>query len=218
MQGNLEYIPKLSHKEIEENHKHFSQRVSVYKSMGLDFVSSREFILQKSQPLTGSILEIGSGTGYTTLVLARAGYKFVSIDKDKESLKIAALNLAYDKLLSNVRFYIMDAKSMSFPEASFRNIVCVNLFHHIYGVNKLLVEIDRLLGASGKAVLADFNKQGMAIVNSVHRQEGRVHEDSDVQKDSVYDYFERLGYEVQDYQHKHHWLLIAKRINKKLKG
>jgi predicted O-methyltransferase YrrM len=131
MQTYVEYIPKLSSEEIEQNHKHFSERVSLYQKKGLDFVKSREFILKKAHPLQGSILEIGTGTGYTTLALAKAGYKFTSIDKDKATLKIASLNIAYADVLSNVKLYVMDGKSVDFENGSFRNVICVNLFHHI---------------------------------------------------------------------------------------
>jgi ubiquinone/menaquinone biosynthesis C-methylase UbiE len=164
--------------------------------------------------LEGNILEIGAGTGYTTLALAKAGYKFISIDKDRESLKIAALNLAYENLLSNVKFYIMDGREMTFENGSFKSVVCVNLFHHVNknNVNKILSEIDRVLCVNGKIILADFNKKGMEIVNTVHKQENRVHENSGITKDNIYSYFQKLGYEIKDYEEKCHWLLIAKKI------
>ena len=211
----MQYIPKLSAKEIEENHKCFNERLSLYRKKELDFVENRKFILKKAGPLQGRILEIGAGTGYITLALAKAGYKFISIDKDKEALKTAALNLAYEKVLSNVEFHIMDGKSMDFGNESFENIVCVNLFHHINKINKMLSEIDRVLCANGKVVLADFNKKGMEIVNAVHKQEGRVHENSNVTKDSIYSYFRGLGYELKNCGDECHWVLIGKKSIKK---
>jgi len=207
----MQYIPKPTNKEIKENHKHFSERISLYKQRGLDFLKSREFILEQAKTLQGSILEIGSGTGYTTLSLAKAGYKFTSIDKDKESLKTTALNLAYENLLSNVKFYVMDGKSLSFANNSFRNVVIVSLFHHINGVGKMFSEADRVFCTNGKLILADFNERGIAIVNSVHKEEGRTHEDSGVSKDYVYSYFHRLGYEIKSYEDRCHWLLIGEK-------
>ena len=81
----MRYTPRLGRKKIEENHRYFSERVLLYKKKGLDLVKSREFILRKAQPLPGSILELGTGAGHTTVALAKAGYDFVSIDKDKEA-------------------------------------------------------------------------------------------------------------------------------------
>jgi len=211
----MQYIPRLTRKQIEENHKHFSERALVYKKKGLNYIKTREFILREARPLQGNILEIGSGTGYTTLALAKAGYKFISVDKDKDALKTAALNLAYKKMLSNVKFYIMDAKSLSFKDGSFENVVCVNLFHHINKINKMLLEINRILSANGKTILADFNKKGMEIVNTVHKQEGRLHENSGITRDIVYFYFRKLGYEIKSFEDKCHWLLIAKKLIQK---
>ena len=207
----MQYIPKLNRKEIEENHQRFSERVSLYKKRGLDFLRSQEFILERDHSLQGSILEIGSGTGYTTLSLAKAGYKFTSIDKDKETLKIAALNLAYENALSRVKFYVMDGKSMDFGNGSFKNIVCVNLFHHINKVKKMLSEIDRVLCTNGKLILADFNRRGMEIVDFVHKAEGRVHEDFGVEENYIHSYLHRLGYEISHFEDKCHWILVAKK-------
>ena len=49
----MRYIPRLSAKEIEENHKHFTKRLSIYKKKGLDFIERRRFMLKKAdmQPL-----------------------------------------------------------------------------------------------------------------------------------------------------------------------
>ena len=207
----MQYFPKLTDKEIEENHKHFSERVSLYKKRDLDFLGSREFILEKAEGLKGSILEIGSGTGYTALCLAKAGYTFISIDKDKEALKTTALNLAYENVLSSVKFYVMDGKAPVFADNSFRNVVIVNLFHHINGVDKMLSEVDRVLATNGKLILADFNERGMKIVNSVHKEEGRMHIDCGVSKDYIYSYFHSLGYVIRSYEDRCHWILIAEK-------
>ena len=207
----MRYIPKLSAQEIEENHKHFSERVSLYKKKGLDSAESRKFILEKVRPLEGSILEIGTGTGYTTLVLAKAGYTFVSIDKDRETLKTAALNLAYEKLLSHVKFYVMNGKSLAFENGSFKNIVVVDLFHHIDEIDKVLSEIDRVLCADGKVVIADFNRKGMDIVGTVHKEEGRIHEDCSTEMDYIRSYFRGLGYDIKNFDDRCHWILIGRK-------
>lgn len=206
-----QYIPKLTLKEIEENHKRFDERISLYKKRGLDFLKTRESILKKAQFLPGNILEIGTGTGHTTLALAKAGYEFISIDKDREALKTAALNLAYENVLSKVKFYVMDGESLDFANSSFNNIVIVNLFHHLDNANEVLSETDRVLSTSGRLILADFNERGMKIVGSVHKSEGHIHKNSGVSKDYVYFYLRDLGYKIENYEDKHHWILISKK-------
>ena len=205
------YIPNLTDEEIKENHKHFIERINLYKKLSLDFVESRKSIFKKVGPLKGKILEIGSGSGYTALSLAKSGYKFISIDNDKEALKKAAANLIHEKLLSNVEFYVMDARKLSFDSMSFQNVIAINLFHHIEEIDKILSEIDRVLYLNGRIVMVDFSKKGMEIINGMHKKEGHMHEDSGVTKDHVSSYYKRLGYRVEDNDDLYHWVLIAEK-------
>ena len=207
----MRYIPKVTHESVEENHRHFIERVSIFKKRGLDFSRRLRFVLKKAEPLRGSILEIGTGTGHTMLALAKAGYKFTSIDKDKDVLRIAALNLAYAKLLPLVEFHAMNGKELKFKNNSFNNIIAVSVFHHINSVEKMLIEIDRVLNKNGKIIFADFNSNGMAIVNSVHKHEGRVHECTDATKEKIFSYFHGLGYDMDHYNSKSHWVIIGKK-------
>jgi ubiquinone/menaquinone biosynthesis C-methylase UbiE len=205
----MEFTPDISEEKIKNIYENFKGRILVYKKKGLDLIRSREFMLNKAEPLQEDILEIGAGSGYTTVALARAGYKFISIDKDKEALERTALKLAYENILANVRFYLMDGNSLEFRDASFGSIFVVNLFHHLNDADRMLSEIVRVLYNGGKAVLADFNKRGMEIVNLVHRQEGRIHQDSGIGRDLVYSYFKHLGFGIESYYEECHWLLIV---------
>ncbi len=207
----MQYIPELDKREIEDNHKHFNERISLYKSKGLDFIKSREFILEKAGSLSGSVLEIGAGTGYTTLFLAREGRDLTAIDADREALKKTALNLAYEDLRLKVKLYVMNAKVLAFDNSSFKNIICLNMLHHIDNADKIFLEMDRILCPDGKIILADFNKKGMGLVNSVHQQESRTHEDSGIGQDISHNYFYGLGYKVKSYEEEYHWVLIAEK-------
>ena len=80
---------------------------------------------------------------------------------------------------------------------------------------KMFVEIDRVLCANGKIVLADFNKKGMKIVEEVHSREGRLHKNTSVMKDDVYSYFLGLGYDVKKHENGCHWLLVGKKLIQK---
>ena len=67
-------------KEVLENHKRYLERVKLYRSFGYDLEKERDFILDKSLPISGEILEIGTGKGHFALVLAKRGFRFTSID------------------------------------------------------------------------------------------------------------------------------------------
>ncbi|RKY41034.1 MAG: hypothetical protein DRP85_07345 [Candidatus Makaraimicrobium thalassicum] len=207
----MNYVPELTDEQVKDNHKLFEERASIYKSKGLDSAESREFILEKARPIRGRILEIGAGTGHMTLALASEGYKFTAIDSDREALRTTALNLAYKNVLSSVEFYVMDGTSLDFARGSFNNVVIVNVFHHVSDAGELLSEADRVIGGRGKLILADFNENGMLIVDSVHRHEGRVHETSGAGKEEVYSFLRSAGYEIKDYKDECHWILIAEK-------
>ena len=65
----------------------------------------------------------------------------------------------------------------------------------------MLLEMDRALSPDGKLVLSDFNDKGMEIINAVHNEEGRTHENSKVEMQN-----EKLQFKIQDSR-------IAKRTN-----
>ena len=44
----MQYHPELFVKEIEDNHRRFSQRVLLCREKGPDFVKSRRFMLEKA--------------------------------------------------------------------------------------------------------------------------------------------------------------------------
>jgi len=204
-----EYIPNLTEKEIKENHRHFVERVKFYRQRGMDHFEDRRLILEKAGRLKGKILELGAGSGYTTLTLARAGYEVVGIDNDEEMLKITALNLAYYGVLDRVGLYAMDADLLLFGNAGFDNVVAVALFHHLASPDKVLSEMDRVLKEDGKMVIADFNKKGLAIIRSVHHTEGRDHEDLGVGQEYISSYLSGLEYDVRHYEDEFQWVLMG---------
>lgn len=213
----MRYTPSLSPEAIEENHRHFSDRVMLFKKHGLDFAEGLKAVLRETGPLKGTILEIGTGKGHTALALAGQGYGITSVDKDRQALGMAALNLAYENLLSRVKLYVMDAGHMEFEDRSFDNVAAVHFFHHIYNEKRIFDEIDRVLSVKGKVVFVDFSKEGMDIVNSIHRSEGRVHEDSNTGGEGVGSYFEGLGYKIKHLNPRYFWVIIGEKNTAEVK-
>ena len=208
------YSPKLSKEEIEENHRIFEERISIYRKRGMDFLKSRNFILEKSKPLDGSILEIGTGTGHTALTLAKAGYKLTSIDRDEEILKKAALNLAYEGLLSSASLHVMDAKSLEFEDGSFNNVIAVNMFHHAEDMDEILSEMDRVTAPNGKMIISDFNEKGMSIVGHVHKHEGNSHDYDNVAKTEIARRLKDLKYDTHEHEGDTQWVVTGRKAAK----
>ena len=207
----MKYVPKITDKEIEENYNLFEERQTFYKEKGLDFQKNRQFLFEKIGRLKGKILEIGPGKGKTAISLVRAGYDIVVIDTDEGMLKTTALNLAYKKLLGQVEFYIMDAYALEFQENSFSNIFMVEVLHHIENINGVFEEIDRVLTKGGIFILADFNENGMKIVDQVHKEAGNVHKNSFVGKETAKKWLIEHGYGIKEHEDTCQWAIVAKK-------
>ncbi len=205
------YLPNLTDIEISENHRIFTERLQIYKKEGLDFFANREYVFAKAKLDKSKVLDIGTGRGLTAFSLADAGHDVVTIDIDEEILKIAALNIAYKKLLPKVQLYHMDAYSMDFEDESFGAVFMIEAMHHVEDPKKILGEIGRVLISGGKIVLSDFNDKGMSIVDKVHKREGNEHTNLSKGLNVIKEWMVTHGYEVEEYNDNCHWVIIAKK-------
>jgi len=195
---------------VEENHKQYIERLRFYREFGYDVEKERDFILEKSLPISGKILEIGTGKGHFALALAKRGFNFASIDISEEEQNIAKLNVQYYGLEKQVKFMIEDARNLSFPDRSFDVIYSINVFHHLENTQAVLNEITRLLIPGGKIALADFNAKGLEIINTCHSREGRVHDYFKHDLDEAKKHFVYNGLKVDEFQSETQRVIIAK--------
>ncbi len=200
--------------KVLENHKLYLERVNFYRSFGYDLELERDFIIDKSLPILGEILEIGTGKGHFALALAKRGYIFRSIDISKEGQEIALLNLKYFKLEKNVDLSIEDARFLSFRSKSFDTIFSINVFHHLEEPLKVLKEITRVLTPFGKVILSDFTDKGLGVINTCHTQENRRHDYFKHNLDEAKEYFFALGFEVKEFESQLQRVLVVKKEEK----
>ena len=195
--------------EVIENHKNYLARVNFYRSFGYDLEKERDFIIGKSLPISGEILEIGTGKGHFALALAKWGYSFISIDLSKQEQEIAKLNLQYFRLEKQVILRVEDAENLSFPNRSFDTVFSINVFHHLEKPIVALNEIVRLLRNNGKIVLSDFSAKGLEIINACHTHEGRKHDYFKNNLNEAKDYFIHKGFDIKEFQSEVQRILIA---------
>jgi ubiquinone/menaquinone biosynthesis C-methylase UbiE len=189
---------KLGAAEIEENKKILLERIVLYKSRGYDQVKSREFIIRKTGPIKGDVLEIGTGKGYLTALLAKKVEKLMTIDISQEGQKFAALNAAAEGTLDRICFKTCDAAKLPYSDNTYDLIVSVNAFHHFEFPFEVLQEMIRV--CKNKLVIADFNKGGFGIVEEMHRRESREHEDRHNDFDIVGVYLKEHGFSVNRFE------------------
>jgi len=199
-------------KEILDNHQRYLERVNFYRSNGYDLEKERDFILDKSMPISGEILEIGTGKGHFAFALAKRGHSFISIDVSSQDQEIAMLNLRYYGLEKQAVFKIENAEHLSFSDRSFDVIFCVNVFHHLKNPQMVLKEMTRLLRPSGKIILSDFSPKGLEIINACHMREGRTHDYFKNYLEEAKDYLSKKGFEIAESQSGVQEIIIARNI------
>jgi len=186
--------------EVLENHKRYLERINSYKNFGYDVERERNFILEKSKPIEGDILEIGTGKGHFTLALAKKGYNFTSVDISVKEQEFARLNIKYLKLDKQVKFRIDDAEDLSFKNESFDVVFAINVIHHFKNPFKAINEFKRVVKPKGKIILSDFNEEGFKMMDKIHAVKGRKHEAGKVTLDEISDYLENKGFSIRKHQ------------------
>ena len=196
-------------KLILENHNRYLERIALYKSFGYDIEKEREFIIKKSQPFFGNILEVGTGKGYFTLALTKEGYNFTSIDISKEEQELAKLNIKYFGLENLVDFRIENAECISFEDDSFDIVISINVTHHLANPFKAIDEFTRIVTFEGKIIISDFTKQGFEIIDKIHRQENRKHDAGKFNLSNIADYLTNKDFKIERDKSALQELLIA---------
>jgi len=166
-------INDFSQEEIIENHKIFLERENFYKQHGLDQEETRRSVLRQLADDNSSILEIGTGKGLLTAMLAGSFDRVVSVDVDNVDTRTAKLNAAYSRNLDKIEFVTSDAGKLIYPDMSFDAVVSSFTFHHLEFPFKVIREMARL--AAKQIVISDFNSRGFEIVERVHKSEGNTH-------------------------------------------
>jgi ubiquinone/menaquinone biosynthesis C-methylase UbiE len=195
--------------EVLGNHRIYLERVSFYQSFGYDLEAERDFILDKSLPISGKILEIGTGKGHFALALAKRGFSFISIDISIREQEIAKLNLRYFGLEKQVILKIEDAQGLNFADQSFDIIFSINVFHHLENPLAVLNETTRLLRPAGKIILSDFSDKGLEIINACHAREGRKHDYFKHRLEGAKNHLINRGFKISEFQSEVQRMVIA---------
>lgn len=197
-------------KEVLENHNKYLERKKIYLSYGFDVDQERQLVLDKAKPLSGNVLDAGTGKGHFALVLAKEGCHFTSVDVSEDEQHIAKLNLRYFGVEDHVDFRIENLEHLSFKNESFDVIFSVNVLHHLDAPFKVIDEFTRIVTPKGKIVLSDFTKDGFDILDKMHAAEGKAHEKRQVGLHDIEEYLIRKRFKTEKYESKFQEILIAR--------
>lgn len=111
-------------------------------------------ILRAALPLeNAAILDIGSGTGSLSVVLAELGHKVTGIDISPEMIKRAEAKAAAAG--QTIDFHVMDAADPQFEPASFDAIVCRHILWALPDPDQVLRRWIKLLKPAGRLALIE---------------------------------------------------------------
>jgi ubiquinone/menaquinone biosynthesis C-methylase UbiE len=100
---------------------------------------------------SGTLLEVGCGTGYWLAQLAGQGYQVTGLDNS-----LAMLCQAQDQLLHG-RLILGRAESLPFRARQFDRIFCINAFHHFSNKEVFVKEAYRVLKHHGGVLISGLD-------------------------------------------------------------
>jgi ubiquinone/menaquinone biosynthesis C-methylase UbiE len=175
--------------DLNRTHQAMKQREGLFRRFGYDSRASLKFILAKSLPLPGHVLEIGTGKGRFLAAMAKHADRITTLDVDAKQQRAAKLHIRQTRVGSWIRFFVHNAEQLPWDTAKFDSVVSVNTFHHLEHPHKVLEEMLRVLKPGGKLVLCDLSPRGFQIFDRLHRFEGGTHPRL---KNSLAEYARRL--------------------------
>ena len=101
------------------------------------------------------ILDIGTGPGFFSIILSRAGYQVTAIDYTEEMLKKAKNNAGI--LADKIEWYQMDAQALRFADNTFDMIVSRNVTWNLEHPDRAYYEWMRVLKPGGVLLNFDAN-------------------------------------------------------------
>jgi ubiquinone/menaquinone biosynthesis C-methylase UbiE len=161
--------------ESQERLRAYHARHEQYLHLGHDRPAAARFIVESAGALRGPALDVGTGKGLLAMALANQGLEVVSVDVDAAEQALARQLAAEAGRDGCIRFVRGDGARLGFADAGFGCVAMMDVLHHLADAGPVLREMTRVLAAGGGFVLADFDEAGFALVERVHRAEGRTH-------------------------------------------
>ena len=111
-------------------------------------------------PESGKAVELGCGTGYFTLAIARKFKSIIATDLSDSLLEVARLRLREHP---EVTVQKEDCMETTLPSEAFDSAFMANLIHVVENPDKTLRECHRILVSGGAIIIVTFTGYGMKV-------------------------------------------------------
>jgi len=102
--------------------------------------------------------DVGCGSGFFTIPLAKKVTKVYAIDVQKEMLEILAQKIHKQKIW-NIELVLSKENEIPLDDENVSLLISVNTLHEFGDKEKMIKEMQRVLKPKGKAVIVDFKKE-----------------------------------------------------------
>jgi ubiquinone/menaquinone biosynthesis C-methylase UbiE len=126
------------------------------------------------QNLSLDVLDIGTGPGFISIIMGKAGHKVTAIDYSAQMLDEAVSNAKFAEV--KVKYIKMDAHKLDFTDNSFDLIVSRNLTWTLYNPVAAYTEWKRVLRTGGKIIIFDANYGHYCFDEQIARQKKKDEE------------------------------------------
>ena len=118
------------------------------------------------------ILDIGTGPGFFTIILAEAGYQVTAVDYTEGMIQKAKENVQKEagNLIERICFQRMDAQNLTFENESFDVVISRNLTWNLEEPEKAYREWIRVLKLGG--VMMNFDANWYAYLYDEEKRQG----------------------------------------------
>jgi SAM-dependent methyltransferase len=103
------------------------------------------------------VLDLGAGSGFSSEMLARCGYRVVAIDPDLHALDNNRARPLFDRFRidGSVRVAGAVAEALPFLDATFDGVLALNVLHHVPDLASVTAELARVMKPGCRAVFCE---------------------------------------------------------------
>jgi SAM-dependent methyltransferase len=111
-----------------------------------------------------TVVDAGCGSATKTLQLVKRGYRVRGLDFSEAVLAQARAAVAAAGVSDQVTFETADLTALTLPDASVERMVCWGVMMHIPDVERVVVELSRVLAPGGVLVVSEGNLRSLQAV------------------------------------------------------
>jgi ubiquinone/menaquinone biosynthesis C-methylase UbiE len=141
---------------------------ALLRERGFDLLLEYLQIINEAKFQPGRIVELATGTGRTSAILARQGFEVVTgdITLAKRSEALRRISSEYANRVSQT---VLNMERLPFRDRSVPAVISLNTIHELEHPDQCLSEIIRIHDPAGVLVIGDFSEMGFEVMDEVHR-------------------------------------------------